>query len=1048
MPLPDRRPLFHLGSIPAPAALRRRPALDLRWRNLAGVLDRGRPLRATLLTGALLGVVWLEATTGMFQAFVFSSINSSLHYRVEPGPSNRIAFPSEGPFDAERGYRAVPAFADALLASRMAIHEQSRFSTGLLLLTWLKIPLAYPDKPVAGLVIRDARGDTLFDAAARRRWFRTHGEIPPLVARSLMYIENRDLAAEAIPTQNPAVDWGRFARATLLWSGRAIGLPLPVEGGSTLAVQLVKYRHSEDGRTDSALDKLRQIAAASLTAYRKGPDTREARRQFLLDYLNTIPLASAPGFGEVAGLNDGLTAWFGLEPAEVWRTLAEDTSAARRAAAYKPVLALLCAAQAPSRFLRRDPAALERRVDAYTRLFLRDGILDPGLARATLATRLEVRPGPRAQAMPAVVRAEHKPAYAVRRDLAARLEVRDFYTLDRLDLDVETTLDHGLQQRALALFRSLADSSFLRAHGLRGERLLRTGDPRQVQYSLMLYESHPHGDRVRVHVDNLDRPFDLNTGMKLELGSTAKLRTLVHYLQIVERLHAGYQGLDRDALRSRMRDAADPLSRDVAAILADDPGAPLAAVLAAALDRRYPAAPGERFFTGGGEHVFHNFDEEEDARTFTVREAFAHSNNLVFVRLMRDLVRWHEARLPYDAHAVLMGEDMAARREVLVRAADDEARQILARAWRRMRGAPPAAIERQMLGAWPGRRSLAALYYAWHRGGGERGLAEWIAARTPKPVPGAPAPSGAPPVPLAQLARVYGNPDFTLLDYAYVLRRHALELWCAGELAREPDLGFERLWARSGVARELCRRWLMDDGRFEAQNLRLRTRIERDAFERMTADWRALGFPFERLVPSLGTALGASGDRPAALSELMGILVADGVRRPAANVSRMVLAGGTPYHTAFESVPDAGRRVLSPAVARSVREALAGVVAHGTARRVQGAFDGPAGPLVVGGKTGSGDNGVQIRSGRQPTSRTATFAFYIGDRHYGVITASVLGRDAAHYEFTSSLPLAVLRLLAPAIEAHVGDVAPPRGTHARPPGPSVIAAAPSPARPF
>jgi hypothetical protein len=32
-----------------------------------------------------------------------------------------------------------------------------------------------------------------------------------------------------------------------------------------------------------------------------------------------------------------------------------------------------------------------------------------------------------------------------------------------------------------------------------------------------------------------------------------------------------------------------------------------------------------------------------------------------------------------------------------------------------------------------------------------------------------------------------------------------------------------------------------------------------------------------------------------------------------------------------------------------------------------------------------------------------------------VITASVLGPDAGDYEFTSSLPLAVLRLLAPGI---------------------------------
>ena len=48
-------------------------------------------------------------------------------------------------------------------------------------------------------------------------------------------------------------------------------------------------------------------------------------------------------------------------------------------------------------------------------------------------------------------------------------------------------------------------------------------------------------------------------------------------------------------------------------------------------------------------------------------------------------------------------------------------------------------------------------------------------------------------------------------------------------------------------------------------------------------------------------------------------------------------------------------------------------------------------------------------------NRTATFVFYIGDRYYGVLTAFVSGREAQNYEFTSALPVAVLRLLSPAI---------------------------------
>jgi hypothetical protein len=48
-------------------------------------------------------------------------------------------------------------------------------------------------------------------------------------------------------------------------------------------------------------------------------------------------------------------------------------------------------------------------------------------------------------------------------------------------------------------------------------------------------------------------------------------------------------------------------------------------------------------------------------------------------------------------------------------------------------------------------------------------------------------------------------------------------------------------------------------------------------------------------------------------------------------------------------------------------------------------------------------------------NRTAAFVFYIGDRWFGVITATVEGRQAARYIFTSSLPLAILKLLAPTL---------------------------------
>lgn len=273
-----------------------------------------------------------------------------------------------------------------------------------------------------------------------------------------------------------------------------------------------------------------------------------------------------------------------------------------------------------------------------------------------------------------------------------------------------------------------------------------------------------------------------------------------------------------------------------------------------------------------------------------------------------------------------------------------------------------------------------------------------------------------------RLYRAYDNPRLNVADFGYLLSRHPLDVWCAGVLAREPELSWDALLGRSAEARRAASAWLFKARNRRAQDLRLRIRIEQDAFVRMTPYWQHLGFPFEQLVPSLATAIGSSSDRPAALADLMGIIVNGGVRRPLLRVLRLRFAEGTPYETLLSRQPTAGERVMEIAVARALRDALAGVVEHGTARRVAGAFVNADGtPVIVGGKTGSGDNRFQtfnrygdVLSSRA-VNRTATFVFYVDDRYFGVVTALVNGREANQYEFTSALPLSVLKLAAPPI---------------------------------
>jgi membrane peptidoglycan carboxypeptidase len=121
--------------------------------------------------------------------------------------------------------------------------------------------------------------------------------------------------------------------------------------------------------------------------------------------------------------------------------------------------------------------------------------------------------------------------------------------------------------------------------------------------------------------------------------------------------------------------------------------------------------------------------------------------------------------------------------------------------------------------------------------------------------------------------------------------------------------------------------------------------------------------------------------------------------------------------------PAAPKRVFAPEIARTVRRALMNVVSEGTGTRFRGAYVAPDGrPLVVGGKTGTGDNRFKSFSAgkrlveARVVDRTATFVFFLGDRFYGTITAYVVGPEAGKYHFTSALAVQLLKSLTPQLQ--------------------------------
>jgi hypothetical protein len=171
-------------------------------------------------------------------------------------------------------------------------------------------------------------------------------------------------------------------------------------------------------------------------------------------------------------------------------------------------------------------------------------------------------------------------------------------------------------QRAIADFLSrLDDPVLVEAAGLYGPYLLSPdNDLKKPIYSFTLYQLTDRGALLRVQADNLNQPFDINRQAKLDMGSSAKLRTLITYLGIIAELHAQYGGLNDKQLAAVRPSEKDVLTKWVVGYLKGAKDKSLEAILEAAMSRVYSASPAETFFTGGGVHRFANFKREDDSK--------------------------------------------------------------------------------------------------------------------------------------------------------------------------------------------------------------------------------------------------------------------------------------------------------------------------------------------------------------------------------------------------------------------------------------------------
>jgi membrane peptidoglycan carboxypeptidase len=1021
---------------------------------------------ASVALGAL-GLLVHEFRTSNFQSRYLHSIAAEATFQLEEGEWPEARFPGQGPWDVRMGYSRIPEFVERLGGRGFAVTAQARTSPRFQALVARGLNPPYEAKSSAGLLLLDRRGETLYYSPDPRRVYGTFDSVPDLLWRSLLYIENRDFLDPRRPRQNPAVEWPRLARATGEFGLRLVGQDRNVPGGSTLATQIEKFRHSPGGLTGSPGEKVRQMASASLRAYREGEETLEAQRRIVLDYINSVPLSAAPGFGEVTGIGDGLWAWFGVSFEEANRLLREESGGVEpdlpisvvgrsgdsvlggegpadnsdvegdsqlvgsvpvvtRALVYRQALSLMIAQRRPSWYLMRPEGheSLAALTDRYLRLMQEDGVIDAEMARAARAIQPQIRP--RAPAPPSRRWIEQKGVNDLRSHLMRHLGLEGLYDLDRLDLSARTALDGAWQGEVLRVLDGLRDPAFIRQHAFDAPRLLDRGDPSRVLYTVVLYERTPEGNLLRVLADNLDAPLSLNDAGRLELGSTAKLRTLVTYLETIETLHREVSSLPADSLRTLASTRSrDPLGRWVAGRLLTDPEATLPETLDAAMLRTYSASPAERFATGGGSQTFSNFDNTFNARSLTVLEGFRHSVNLVFIRMMRDIVHHHMYGVQGETARALEDVSDPTRQRYLARFAHEEGGRFVARFERKYRGRSGLEILDLLV---EGRR-LTPQRMAWaYRAVVPPGVGEPDALVGPDDslepfrvfledhLSEAAFSEGA----LAELYVRSEPAGHSLSDLGVLASIHPLELWVARHRLQHPGATTPEVLEASIPVRQDVYGWLFRTRRQNAQDVRIRTILEMEAFQEIHRQWQRHGFPFPALVPSFGTSIGSSGDRPAALAELVGILLADGVRAPTVRIEELRFGEDTPWETRLGRTPPASLQVLSPEVARVSREALIDVVERGTARRALGAFrDEDGSPLVIGGKTGTGDNRFRTFApgGREVESRvvnrTSTLVFFAGDRWFGTVTAYVPGPEAANYSFTSGLPAQILRVLGP-----------------------------------
>lgn len=941
-------------------------------------------------TAFITALAAFEIKTSYFLSGYLHSFSKQINFKLQSDKVDDPFFPKFGPLNERYGYTKIPTWTDNL-KNLFTITHQADLSTKHKQIVAAGLNPIYNPKPFSQFKIDDQYGNLVYKKEAL--FFNSLEDVPPIIISILTFIENREILQTNFSYANPVVEVDRLAQAGFLYIKNQItGSGGKTAGGSTLATQMEKYNFSKDGKTQGSTDKIKQIASASLRVYKDSRSTLNQRKKILLDYINSVPLGAANYYGEVRGLAEGLSIIYNVNlnsEIEVLNTITNKNPYNRQQLeSLNRLMQLILSIRNPN-FLK-NPQELKYLKQVYVQTLIKQNILNS--SASNIIQMYEEKQGYK---IPDKNFITQKAQDHLRSRIAQLLKVT-YSQLDKLDLSVQSTLDYQLQQQITQFFENLKDENFIKQNSLRQEKLLDNTDKDKVTYSFILYELVNGSANLRATYDNINKPFEFNSGGKVELGSTAKLRVIISYL---EAFVEAYNEKKLEKLTSN-----DQISTFVRSSNAQS----LDELLTLALDRKFSANPNELFFTGGGAHKFSNYKKEDNLQVVSIREALKRSINLPFVRALKEVVQFKIHR--NSNYQKLLQSNQEVRQKLLERFVEQESSIFLKKFYKTLKiqknifnflvkelttnyvAATAVIVYLKQID------STQQLLEQLHLFGYTLNLKQQKRAE--------------------EILKNFQKGIYNINDLGYLARLHPILLFAAKVMQDNSNISYDELFKKSYQTRMLSYKWLLDTKYTNRQNTRIYSILEAQAFEEILKDWNKLGYDFDYIVPSLATALGSSGDKPIYLARLIGTIINNGKSIDEHRITKLHFAEKTPYETILERIPQPSTQLITPEVSSHVRAVLDSVVDGGTAVRAKNSF----GNLKVGGKTGTGDNRLETfdSTGKvlnsSPLNRTATFVFHIGNNWFGSMTVYVDQDQADQSSFTSSLAVTIFNLLAEKIK--------------------------------